>query len=173
MAPIHFLPCSRLLSIPWGLCTHTYAIPLLVDCPLALPFLVIFSLIAFLLICTISACRIPGLLPLCPFHFTSTHPNISWAPYLTIGPWYHHPLPLPHPQSVTQPPITLTKASVCDSVSLLPLPYHWSLTQSPFCLPISVLLLTAWSVLVSLTYINPIYHSCILQLESTWFFLVT
>jgi len=69
--------------------------------------------------------------PLCAFHFTGTHPVISWAPYLTIGPWHCHPIPLLHPQLVTQSPVTFTIVSVCDSISPLPLPYHWSLTHSP------------------------------------------
>jgi len=108
MAPIHFLPRSCLLPIPWGLCTHTHAMLFLVDHTLTLPFLVIFPLIIFLLTCTISACQISGSLPLCSFHLTGTHLIISWTPFLTISPWHRHPLPLSHSQSVTQ--------------SLLPLP---------------------------------------------------
>jgi len=172
MAPIHFLPPPRLLPIPWGLRAHTHAIPILVDRTLTLPLLAIFPLIIFPLACTIFAHRIPGSLPLCPFHHTSTHPIILWTPYLTIGPWRCHPLPLPHSWSVTQFPVTTTIASVCDSASPLPLPYYRSLTQFPFCLLISVLLLMAWSVLGFPTYINPVYHSCIPQLESTWFYMV-
>jgi hypothetical protein len=120
MAPIHFPSCSCLLPIPWRLHTHTHAIPLLADCTLALPFLVIFPLIIFLSTCTISAHWISSWLTLCPFHLTGTHPIISWTPYPTIGLWHHHPLP--HPRVVTQFPITLTIAPVCDSVSLYP--YH-------------------------------------------------
>jgi len=136
--------------IPRGLRAHTHAIPILADRTLSLPLLVIFPLITFLSLCTISARRISGSPPLCPFHPTSTHPIISWTPYLTIGPWCHHPLPLPHSRLVTQSPVTTTIASVCDSASPLPLPYHRSLTQSPFHLPIFVLLLMAWSMLNSL-----------------------
>jgi hypothetical protein len=173
VAPIHFPTHSRHLPLPQGLCMHTHAIPLLADRALALPFLVIFPLIVFLLICTIFARRVPGLCPSCPFHFTSAHLIISWTPYLAISPWHCHPLPLPYFQLVTQFPFTLTIASVCDSVPPLPLPYYLSLTQSSFCLPVSVLPLTAWSVLMSLNYINPMYCCSILQLESTWFFPVT
>jgi hypothetical protein len=105
MAPIHFLPHSCLLPIPQGLCAHTHAIPLLDDHTLTLFFLAIFSLIAFLSICTIFACWTPSSPPLCPLHLTSTHPIISWTPYLTIGPWCCHPLPLLHPWSVTHSPL--------------------------------------------------------------------
>jgi hypothetical protein len=82
-------------------------------------------------------------LPLCQYQ--SYH---ILNPYCTLGWWLT--------------PCSLTIVSVCDSVSPLPLPYYRSLTQFSFCLPISVLLLTAWSVLKFLTYINPVYHSCIL-----------
>jgi len=133
MAPIHFPSRSHLLPIPWGLWVHTHAIPLLVDCTLALPFLVIFPLTIFLSTCTISAHWISGLLTLCPFHFTGTHPIIPWTPYPTIGLWRCHPLP--HLQVVTWFPTTLTIASVRDSVSLYP--YHTTslwLSLSSACL---------------------------------------
>jgi hypothetical protein len=42
---------------------HTHVLSLLAGCTLILPFLVIFPLIDFLLICTISARWISGLLP--------------------------------------------------------------------------------------------------------------
>jgi hypothetical protein len=77
VAPIHFLPRSCLLPIPGGLCAHTHAIPILVDCTLSLPLLVIFSLIAFPLTCAISACWILGLFLLCPFHSAGAGNNAS------------------------------------------------------------------------------------------------
>jgi len=120
MAPIYFLPCSRVLLVSWGLCAHTYAIPLLVNHTLALSFLVISSLITFLSACTISTCQIPGSPTLCPLHFTGTYPIISWTPYLAISLWCCHPSL--HPQVVTQSLVTFTIASVCDSVPLYP--YH-------------------------------------------------
>jgi len=72
------------------------------------------------------------LAPLCPFHFTGTHPIISWAPYLTVSPWHCHPIPLPNLQLMTQSSVTFTVVSVCDSASPLPLPYHRSLTHFLF-----------------------------------------
>jgi hypothetical protein len=76
LAPIHFLPRSRLLPIPGGLRTHTHAIPILADRTLSLSLLVIFPLITSSFACTISARRILSSFPLCPFHSTGTHPII-------------------------------------------------------------------------------------------------
>jgi len=106
LAPIHFLPCPRLLPIPGGLCAHTHAIPILVDRTLSLPLLVIFSLITFSFTCTISARRILSLFPLCPFHSTGTHPIITLNP-------------LPYCWSMTSSPPTLTASSVGDSVPII------------------------------------------------------
>jgi hypothetical protein len=47
VAPIHFPPRSRFLPIPGRLCAHTHAIPILADCALPLPLLVILPLITF------------------------------------------------------------------------------------------------------------------------------
>jgi len=146
MAPIHFLPCSCLLSIPQGLCAHTHAIPLLVDCTLALPFLVIFPLMSFLPICTISACQIPGSPPLCPFHSIGAHPIIFWIPYFTIGRWLSSSY---HSFSLwLSLPLTPTILLVSDSV--LPLPAY-------LCTSTYGLVCTHF-----FTYINPTYYSCIL-----------
>jgi hypothetical protein len=160
MAPIHFPPRPRFLPIPGRLRAHTHAIPILADCTLPLPLLVIFSLIDFLLTCTMFACWIPGSLPLCPFHLTGTHPIISW----------------PHTLLSVHNVVILTASSVGDSVPCYHYPSFGLWLSSPsaltlplvsdsfpsFHLPFSVLLLTAWSVLGFPMYINPLYYSCIL-----------
>jgi hypothetical protein len=156
VAPIHFSPHSRLLPIPGRLRAHTHATPILADRTLPLPLLVVFPLITFPLSLYYICSPDSRLDPLCPSHSTGINPIISRAP-------------LPYCRSMTSSPLTLTASpvgdsalviltivSVCDLVSPLPLPYHRYLTQLPFCLPFSVLLLTAWSVLSSLTYINPL-----------------
>jgi hypothetical protein len=90
--------------------------------------------------------------------------SCSLVLYLFSGPLAHSPIPSPFhwcsPYYILNP---------------LPLPYLRLVTQSPLCpylttglwlisfhLPFPVLLLTAWSVLVSPTYINPTYYGCIL-----------
>jgi hypothetical protein len=141
---------------------HTHAIPILVDHALTLSLLVIFSLIIFLLTCTISARRIPGSFPPMPL------PLYRYPSYYILNPLPYYQFMTLSPLTLTvflvgdSVPITLTIVSVCDSVPPLPLPYYRSLTQFPSYLPISVLPLTAWSVLRFLMYINPTYHSCIL-----------
>jgi hypothetical protein len=154
MAPIHFPARSRLLPLSWGLCTHTHALSLLAGHPFPLPFLVTFPLIVSLFTCTISARRISGLLSLCPFHFTGTHPIISWTPYLTISLWRHHPF-------------TLTIASVCDSVP--PYPY---LTTSPWLILLPAYLCTTTYGLVC-AHFPYVYKPYVPWLYSlTWIYLV-
>jgi len=94
-------------------------------------------------------------------------PLYWYSPYYTLNPLPYYRSMMTSPLTFTASlvgdslPVIFTIVSVCDSVPPLPLPYYQSLTQFPFCLPISVLLLTAWSVLKFPTYINPVYHSCI------------
>jgi hypothetical protein len=161
LAPIHFLPHSHLLPVPGGLHVHTHAIPILADHTLSLPLLVILPLImsSFHLyyICSLD----PRLIPPMPL------PLYQYPSYYTLNPLPYYwsitlsPLALTVPLDGDSVPGIITIVSVCDSVPPLPLPYYWSLTQFPFCLPISVLLLIAWSVLSFPTYINLVYQSCI------------
>jgi hypothetical protein len=166
MAPIHFPSCPRSLPLPWGLHAHTHALSLLAGCTFPLPLLVILLLIILHLyyICLPD----PWLVPLCPFHFTSTHPIISWALYLTIGPWCCHPIPLLHPQLVTQSPVTLTIVLVCDSTFPLSLPYYQALTCS---LLLTFSCTTTYSLVCA--HFPSLYKPYIPQLYSlTWIYLV-
>jgi hypothetical protein len=103
----------------------------------------------------------PAWLPM-PFPFHWYQPYYIWSPLPYYWSMMSSPLTLTTSPVGDSAPVTFTIALVCDSVSPLPLPYRRYLTQSPFCLPVSVLLLTAWSVPKFLTYINPLYYSCIL-----------
>jgi len=150
MAPIHFSPHPHLLPLPQQLLMHIHALPLLAGHTFSLSFLAIFPLIGSLSICTRSTHWASGLHPFAPFPPYSYHPNIFWTPYPYHIPsgWLSPLLPLPYSWSVTQFPFALTLSLVSD--------------LSPFHLSFLVLLLAAWSVLISLAYINPKYHSCIL-----------
>jgi hypothetical protein len=145
LAPIYFLPCPRLLPIPRGLCVHTHAIPILVDCTLSLSLLVIFSLIAFSFTCTISAHWILSSFPLCPFYSPGTHPIMYILnPYLTIGSWCHHPF-------------TLTLLLVSDSVPCLPA-YLCTTTYSLVCAQVPYVYKPCVPQLYSLTWIYLVLH---------------
>jgi hypothetical protein len=98
MAPIHFPSRPRLLPIPGRLRAHTHAIPILVDHTLPIPLLVILSLIAFPLTCTIFACWIPARFPYAlsilpvpillypePHTLLSAHDVITPYPYRILG----------------------------------------------------------------------------------------
>jgi hypothetical protein len=110
---------------------------------------------------------VPYLLVGSPAHSPMSFPLYWYSPCYTLNPLPYYRSMMMSPLTLTTPLVSdsslviLTIVSVCDSVPPLPLPYYQSLTQFPFGLPISVLLLTAWSVLKFLTYINPVYHSCI------------
>jgi len=156
VAPIHFPSRPRFLPIPRGLCMHTHAIPILVDCTLSLPILVVFLLIIpfhffVLYLLTGSPAHFPYALPLYRYHPYYIQSPIPYCRSMTSSPFT-----LTAPPVGDSAPVILTIVLVHDLVSPLPLPYHRYLTQFSFCLPFSVLPLTAWSVLSSLTYINPL-----------------
>jgi hypothetical protein len=156
MALIHFPSHPRFLPIPGGLHVHTHATPILVDRTLSLPILVVLPLIIPFTYLYYICSPDPQFTSPMPSCSTGTILIISRALYLTIGPWRCHPFALTTFLVSDSAPVILTIVSVHDSVSPLPLPYHRYLTQFSFCLPFSVLPLTAWSVLSPLTYINPL-----------------
>jgi hypothetical protein len=109
-----------------------------------------------------------------PAHSPIPFPLYRCSPYYILNPIPYYqsmtlsPLPLPHPWSVTQSPVTFTIVSVCDSISPLPLPYHQSLTHF---LSLTFSCTTTYSLVCAcfLHLLNPTYHKLY---SLTWIYLV-
>jgi len=86
MAPIHFPSCPHSLPIPGGLHAHTHAIPILVDCTLSLPILVVFPLITPFTSLHYICSPDPRFASPMPSRSTGTILIISRALYLTVSP---------------------------------------------------------------------------------------
>jgi hypothetical protein len=122
-----------------------YLYPEEADRTLSLPLLVIFPLITFPLLCTISACQIPSLFPYAlstlpvftllysePLTLLSVHDDVTSYPYCILGRWLTPCHPYHSLGLWLSLPFTLTLLPVSDSVSFR-LAYLCTTTYSLVC----------------------------------------